>query len=203
GTANGVYQLEAKGTRWVPVTEGLGQTLVPSLAMTKDGTLFAGTSGKGIMRYRIKDAAWKRMERGLRDHEGLIENFVRVLAVDKEQAVYAGTFDGGVFRSTDLGESWRPISRALPNDSIRGIVPSEKALYVATGRGVFKTATKGKTWKWVALNEGLTQLSVQTFIQDEAGRLYVGTTSGVFRSDDEGVNWSETSTGLRPTPSSR
>src|SRR5256885_9086078 len=44
----------------------------------------------------------------------------------RSQALYAGTFDGGVFRSGDGGQTWRPISRALPNDSIRGIVTNER-----------------------------------------------------------------------------
>ena len=72
-----------------------------------------------------------------------MENFIRVLAVDKEQGVYAGTFDGGVFHSGDGGKTWLPISRALPNDSIRGLISNERGVYVATGRGIFKTVDRG------------------------------------------------------------
>ena len=131
---------------------------------------------------------------GLRDHEGLVENFIRVLAVDKEQGVYAGTFDGGVFRSGDAGKTWSPISRALPNDSIRGLISNERGVYVATGRGIFKTVDKGR--QWVPLNKGLSNLSVQVLIEGEKGGFYAGTSSGVFRSDDDGLTWTAVSQGL-------
>jgi photosystem II stability/assembly factor-like uncharacterized protein len=133
------------------------------------------------------------------DHEGLIENFIRVLAIDKEQALYAGTFDGGVFRSGDGGMTWRPISRALPNDSIRGIVTNDKGLFVATGRGVFKSHNQGV--QWMPLNKGLTELSIQALIVAGDGALYAGTSSGAFRSDDDGKSWVGISDGLHaPQP---
>jgi photosystem II stability/assembly factor-like uncharacterized protein len=124
----------------------------------------------------------------------LVENFIRVLAVDKEQGVYAGTFDGGVFRSGDGGKTWLPISRALPNDSIRGLISNDRGVYVATGRGIFKSVDKGR--QWVPLNKGLSNLSIQVLIEGEKGGFYAGTSSGVFRSDDDGLNWTAVSQGL-------
>src|SRR5256885_12644618 len=97
----------------------------------------------------------------------------------RSQALYAGTFDGGVFRSGDGGQTWRPISRALPNDSIRGIVTNERGLFVATGRGIFKSLNQGR--QWTPLNHGLTELSVQVLIVSDDGSLYAGTSSGVDR----------------------
>jgi photosystem II stability/assembly factor-like uncharacterized protein len=129
------------------------------------------------------------------DHEGLRENFIRVLAIDKDQALYAGTFDGGVFRSGDGGETWRSISRALPNDSIRGIVLHENSLYVGTGRGIFKTMNQGGLW--IPINKGLTEMSIQSLIAGESGVLYAGTNAGAFRSDDGGATWVGISEGFQ------
>lgn len=133
GTGDGVYLLNAAQDQWKVVSTGLDEILVHALARTDDGTLYAGTSGKGVHSYKERSTGWTRLRQGLRDHEGLVENFIRVLAVDKEQGVYAGTFDGGVFRSGDAGKTWSPISRALPNDSIRGLISNERGVYVATG----------------------------------------------------------------------
>lgn len=144
GTGDGVYLLNAAQDQWKVVSTGLDEILVHALARTDDGTLYAGTSGKGVHSYKERSTGWTRLRQGLRDHEGLVENFIRVLAVDKEQGVYAGTFDGGVFRSGDAGKTWSPISRALPNDSIRGLISNERGVYVATGRGIFKTVDKGR-----------------------------------------------------------
>ena len=101
GTGDGVYLLNAAQEQWKVVTTGLDEILVHALARTDDGTLYAGTSGKGVHSYKERTPGWTRLRQGLKDHEGLVENFIRVLAVDKEQGVYAGTFDGGVFRSGD------------------------------------------------------------------------------------------------------
>jgi len=193
GTGDGVYRLHGSEDYWMPVTSGLDDILVHALARSADGTLFAGTSGKGIFRFSPRSTGWVRMRHGLKDHEGMIENFIRVLVIDQDQSILAGTFDGGVFRSADGGLTWRPISRALPNDSIRGIVFSDQGVIVATGNGIFKTVDKGK--QWIPVNKGVANLAVQVLIGLGDKGLYAGTSSGVFRSDD-GVSWVAVNQGL-------
>jgi ligand-binding sensor domain-containing protein len=194
GTADGVYRLHAGDDRWAVVTSGLDEILVHALAQSVDGTLYAGTSGKGVLRFKPNSTGWVRLHHGLKDHEGMVENFIRVLTIDPEGSIYAGTFDGGVFRSHDGGMTWRPISRALPNDSIRGIVFNSRGLFVATGHGIFKTTDKGG--RWVPLNNGLTSMAVQVLVESPNGSLYAGTNAGAFRSDDDGKSWSAINEGL-------
>jgi photosystem II stability/assembly factor-like uncharacterized protein len=193
GTSDGVYRLTA-ADRWSVVTDGLDDILVHALALSSDGTLFAGTSGKGIVRFKAQSTGWVRQQHGLKDHEGMTENFIRVLTIDPEGGIYAGTFDGGVFCSIDGGMTWRPISRALPNDSIRGILFNSRGLFVATGHGIFKTTDKGR--QWVPLNKGLTSMAIQVLIESGAGVLYAGTSDGAFRSDDDGRTWNAINHGI-------
>ena len=197
GTGDGVYILNPQGTKWNVVTGGLDEILVHAIAKAKDGTLYAGTSGKGVLRFKERGEGWTRLRQGLRDHEGLVENFIRVLAIDKEENIYAGTFDGGVFRSPDGGQTWAPISRALPNDSIRGLSSNDRGIYVATGRGIYKTVDLGR--QWTPLNKGLSNLSVQVLLDAGNGAWYAGTNSGAFRSDDDGLSWTAISEGLQGT----
>ena len=193
GTSDGVYRLAA-ADRWSVVTTGLDDILVHALVLSSDGTLFAGTSGKGIVRFKAQSTGWVRQQNELKDHEGMTENFIRVLTIDPEGGIYAGTFDGGVFRSADGGVTWRPISRALPNDSIRGILFNSRGLFVATGHGIFKTIDKGR--QWVPLNKGLTSMAIQVLIESGAGVFYAGTSDGAFRSDDDGRTWNPINQGL-------
>ncbi len=194
GTGDGLYRLTEGESEWKAVNQGLEDVLVHTVALAPDQTIFVGTSGKGLLRRKPNTQDWQRMTHGLIDHEGLRENFIRVLTFDRDKNLYAGTFDGGVFQSGDGGVSWRPISRALPNDSIRSIIASERGLYVATGRGVFKTVNQGG--QWIGLNKGLTELSVQSLVIGEGGTLYAGTSAGAFRSDDDGTSWVGISDGL-------
>ncbi len=205
GTAGGVYRLEEGASVWTAVSTGLDDTLVHALGRAVDGTLFAGTSGKGVLRHRQPrrgepkageaHSGWVRLRQGLKDHEGLVENYIRVITMSPKQDLYIGTFDGGVFYSADQGDHWTPISRALPNDSIRGIVSSDHALIVATGRGIFKTENNGQ--KWVPLNKGLTELSIQALVASGTSTLYAGTSGGAFRSDDGGGTWVMINEGLQ------
>jgi photosystem II stability/assembly factor-like uncharacterized protein len=194
GTADGAYRLNASDDRWAVVTSGLDEILVHALAQSTDGTLYAGTSGKGVLRFKANTTGWVRLHHGLKDHEGMVENFIRVLTIDRDGGIYAGTFDGGVFRSSDGGSTWRPISRALPNDSIRGIIFNSRGLFVATGHGIFKTTDRGQ--QWVPLNNGLTSMAVQVLVESPSGSLYAGTNAGAFRSDDDGKSWSAINEGL-------
>ena len=191
GTGKGVYQWGETAQKWSAVAPGLEQTLIASLAMTNTFQLFAGTAGKGL--YRI-DATkhgtvrWERAGDPLVDpKEGLTHTYIRVTTVSPQQHVYVGTQDGGIYRSKDLGKTWQPVGRSLPNDSIRGIVVTETALYVATGQGVFKNNFQNS--EWVSVNNGLTELSIQVLMASSEGEFYVGTNAGAFRSQDAGNHW--------------
>ena len=195
GTGDGVYRLNVATDQWSVVAGGLEDVLVQALVRSEDGTFYAGTSGKGVVRFKGGDkAGWVRMRQGLKSSEGLVENFVRVLAIDRGQGILAGTFDGGVFRSTDGGVTWHLVSRGLPNDSIRGIVLLGQDLIVATGNGIFKTADMGK--RWTPMKKGLKSLAVQSLVASEGGSLYAGTNEGVFRSDNA-LTWIAVNEGLR------
>ena len=189
GTGKGVYQWDEAARTWSVVAPGLEQILIASLAMTNTSQLFAGTAGKGL--YRIdatKQGTWQKVGDPLVDpKEHLTHTHIRVTTVSPQQHLYVGTQDGGVYRSKDSGKTWKPVGRSLPNDSIRGIVVTRAALFVATGRGIFKNNFQNA--KWVPVNNGLTELSIQVMMASSEGELYVGTTAGAFRSQDDGNHW--------------
>ena len=191
GTGKGVYQWDEAVQQWSAVAPGLEQTLIASLAMTNTSQLFAGTAGKGL--YQI-DATkhgtvrWQKVGDPLVDpKEHLTHTYIRVTTVSPQQHLYVGTQDGGVYRSKDSGKTWRPIGRSLPNDSIRGIVATRAALYVATGRGIFRNDFHNS--EWVPVNNGLTELSIQVLMASSEGEFYAGTNAGAFRSQDAGNHW--------------
>ncbi len=207
GTGNGVYQFDEASRRWSEVAPGLEQTLVTSLAVTDDRRVFAGTAGHGMYRLDIDAAGaagWERAGHPLVDPvEHLTHAYIRVTVAGPARQLYVGTLDGGVYRSRDAGRTWRPVGRSLPNDSIRGIVVAPTALYVATGRGVFTGNLRDGAW--TPVNDGLTELSVQTLIGSPRDGLYVGTGAGAFRSRDAGKHWVDISETLgrhhaRPRP---
>ncbi len=189
GTGRGVYQWDESIREWAAVAAGLDQILIASLAMTNTSQLFAGTAGKGLYQIDVtKHGKWQKSGDPLVDpKEHLTHTYIRVMTVSPQQHLYVGTQDGGVYRSQDSGKTWKPFGRSLPNDSIRGIVATRAALYVATGRGIFKNNVQNS--EWVPVNNGLTELSIQVLMAAPEGELYVGTSAGAFRSQDAGNHW--------------
>ena len=198
GTGNGVYHWPEATKTWAVVAAGLEQTLIASLAMTDDFRLFAGTAGKGLLQVDTTSpgtAKWRTVGDPLVDpKEHLTHTHIRITAVSPEQHLYVGTQDGGIYQSKDFGKTWHSIGRSLPNDSIRGILSTKSALYVATGRGIFKNNFQNS--KWMPVNTGLTELSIQTLMGTAQGEFYVGTSAGAFRSQDAGAHWVNISEGL-------
>ena len=198
GTGKGVYHWTEDTKQWSAVASGLEQTLVASLVMTDDFRLFAGTAGRGLLQIdttRPGVGKWRTVGDPFVDpKEHLIHTHVRVTVVSPEQHLYVGTQDGGIYQSKNFGKTWQSIGRSLPNDSIRGIVSTPSALYVATGRGIYKNNFRDS--KWVPINAGLTELSIQVLMRTPQGELYVGTNAGAFRSQDTGAHWVNISEGL-------
>ncbi len=198
GTGQGVYEWVETEQGWKKIGTGLERVLVPGLAMMDDGRLFAATSGKGLHHVQLQEkgpAKWIDSRSVFIDpRERLPHRYLRVIAVNQAQHIFLGTQDGGIFRSMDRGATWGPLSRQLPNDSIRGIVPIEHDLVVATGKGIFRWIHDRQRWR--PMNEGLTRLAIQSLTIADSGDWYVGTSSGAFRSDDEGEHWKNISHGL-------
>jgi len=198
GTGQGVHRWVESEHHWIKTGVGLDQVLVPGLAMMDDGRLLAATSGKGLHHVQIGppgQSKWIDSQSVFVDpRERLPHRYLRVIAVNKAQHIFLGTQDGGIFRSTDRGVSWASLSRNLPNDSIRGIVPIQQDVVVATGKGIFRW--KHDQQQWVEMNEGLTRLAIQSLTIAGTGDWYVGTSSGAFRSDDGGAHWKNISQGF-------
>jgi photosystem II stability/assembly factor-like uncharacterized protein len=198
GTGQGVHRWVESDHQWIKTGVGLDQVLVPGLAMMDDGRLLAATSGKGLHHVQLGAAGqskWIDSQSVFVDpRERLPHRYLRVIAVNQAQHIFLGTQDGGIFRSTDRGVSWASLSRNLPNDSIRGIVPIQQDVVVATGKGIFRW--KHDQQEWIEMNEGLTRLAVQSLTIAGTGDWYVGTSSGAFRSDDGGAHWTNISQGF-------
>ena len=198
GTGQGVHRWVEAEQQWVRIGIGLDQVLVPGLAMMDDGRLLAATSGKGLHYFQIgqtDQSQWIDSHSVFVDpRERLPHRYIRVVAINRAQHIFLGAQDGGIFRSMDRGVSWASLSRHLPNDSIRGIVPIDQDVVVATGKGVFRW--KHEEQQWHEMNEGLTRLAIQGLTIASTGDWYVGTSSGAFRSDDEGEHWKNISQGF-------
>jgi len=190
----GIFRTRDDGASWEAISHGLKRVEVKSLLAHPRG-IYAGT-GRGVYQWQEDGTAtWERVNTQFIDaKEHLRHNHIRILSRSRNDALFVGTQDGGIYRSVDRGETWHTFGRSLPNDSIRGIVSTNGGVFVATGRGIYKTSLQNTKWK--AVNTGLTELAIQVMIMTPQGDLYAGTSAGAFRSQDHGQHWVNVSEGL-------
>lgn len=118
------------------------------------------------------------------------------IAIDN--TVYLGTYQGIIYRSTDRGANFTVVGNI--DHSIRSLVISpeflsDKTLYAAGYKGVYRTIDQGATWESVAnspfwSDKKYLQLAISpNYKVDQT--LIVGTESGLFKTTDRGENWVE------------
>jgi photosystem II stability/assembly factor-like uncharacterized protein len=160
-------------------------------------TLYAGTSGGGVVKSTDSGGTW------VTSGTGLTNAYVAALAHDPSNptTLYAGTSGGGVFKSTDSGGTWAAINTGLTSAYVTALAidPTTPAtLYAGTsGGGVFRSTDSGRTW--ATASAGLTNLNVKALAIDPSkpATLYAGTLgAGIFRSTNAGGAWASVSTGL-------
>jgi hypothetical protein len=172
------------GPRWVALPASLG-TPISAVAVSSDGTVYAGTNGggistpttgPGIFRSTDNGGSWQPVNVGLDD-------FQVATLFATGGAVYAGTIN--LVRSTDHGASWQqstPVGALDPFTSIDG----QGALLVAApgfnGGGIYVSSDGGGSF--TQRSRGATGVAVA------GGAIVLADSNGLARSTDLGVTFS-------------
>ena len=152
---------------------------VQALAVTPNGTVYAGSFGMGVFRSDDSGQTWKPTNVGLTDH------FLLCLAVDDQDRVYAGTVRGGVFRTKTDSQEWERINNGLKRVEVNSLLLNSTGTFAGTGRGIFRWAESTKTWSPVA--DELDQLLIASMAMTEDHILLAATAGkGLFRYDVSG-----------------
>ena len=178
-----------------------------------DTTVFAATSGGGVLRLSPGATDWKA------SNTGLMSLDVRALAVGGDgvvrpgniAVVYAGTADG-LFASRDGGDSWVRKTIGLPSDpgvavtSIAADPSSPSVVYAGMTLGLFKSIDAGETWsqldpapgsKFYTISLAVDPLAPSRLYADGAAQppcvplcLPIAFIPAAYRSLDGGLTWS-------------
>ena len=158
---------------------------IQTLAVTKEGVLFAGSFGMGVFRSEDRGRTWKMV------NEGLTDLFLLCLEVDQRGWVYAGTVRGGVFRTKNGGIRWDPMNKGLKHAEVKSLLASSRGLFAGTGRGVYEW--KESEGHWVILSGELDQLLIPSLVMLDTHTLLAATSGrGLFGYDLQGsepVKW--------------
>jgi photosystem II stability/assembly factor-like uncharacterized protein len=175
GAVNVVFKSTDGGQTWLDIGEGLPENLEPNDFLASDGGLYLRT-GNGIY-YRNPGstfAFWKKDAFPL-DHSSLASG---------KRGLYAFNYDGQFSQRIKGTSVWSPTFTNFPEKWVNAVFESDEgAVFVSCGKGLFKSANGGKTWKQVHARGWVMKLV------ESHGVLMATSEKGIIRSTDGGENW--------------
>lgn len=171
-TSAGLYRSTDQAATWAPINNGLGDSLVISLAFGASGEIFAGGGLKGVFRSTDNGNNWSQT--------GLPIGSILALAIDGDGRVFAGTLGAGLYYSTNHGAGWswaQPANGFHPTVVYDVEVNSGNFLFACGhGDGVYRSTDHGVNWE--EKNTGLTSKIIRCLALDRDERLFAGSDSG-------------------------
>jgi photosystem II stability/assembly factor-like uncharacterized protein len=200
-----IYKSTDLGATWTLSNNGLNDTLITTVAVAQNGTVFAGTVSGALFRSIDSGRSWLQLNGHHLIPDALPACEVTGLGYNNDCDQFVGTLWDGVFRSVDSGKTWQQVDNGLLDTNIftLGVSPRGNVFALTFARGIFRSTDNGNSWQ--QKDSGMFSDTVQgldsimtSILFGNAGRIYVGTLNGVFLSTDEGDFWQELTPGVPP-----
>lgn len=142
------------------------------------GTLWIGTRGGGLTRYR--DGVFSNIGKA----EGLSDDAVQALVEDADGSLWIGTRGGGLNRYHNGKFTTWSSKQGLANDTVFALAKTrDGTLWMGTDGGGISRYAGGK-FSGLTVKDGLASDIVFSLLEDRAGSLWIGTSAGLNRWQD-------------------
>ena len=171
GTMHGLVTLK-DGRLTRHDNDGFPGAAILAIAATRDGSIWIGTRGAGLIRYR------SGRFRTYTAADGLVSPNVTALYEDTRGTLWVGTFEHGVGRFRDDRFDFATSSTGIGNSPVAGFLDDREGnLWIASARGLTRIS-EGRVVPFTAA-QGLVNEKVRTVTADPSGNLWIGSTSGI------------------------
>jgi len=160
---------------------GLVGNTVSSLAISKDETIFAGTTS--VWRSTNAGDSWTDSTAGLSNSK------INTIAIKSKDTLFVGTEGNGFYCSLDGGYLWTQKNDGIANLNIHSIIINAIGrVFLATENGVYRSTNDGESWTRV--DTGFADTVAESLCFASGGIILVGGATGqICRSTDDGNSW--------------
>jgi hypothetical protein len=176
-TFDGVRRSTDVGVIWTDASEGIGDVIVSSLAVSETGRLYA-VCDSGLARWDVAAERWdliRQSTASLEDGD---------LYATRGDTLFVGLADGLV-RSVDMGATWTwTVDGIIESHATSLVTMSTGEIFASTATSLFRSTDIGATWQRLPLYGA----PPSAFVTPE-GALVAATNDGFARSTDRGDTW--------------
>ena len=174
GTTNGLVRFDGSSFRYYrrENTPALGADSVFCLTVTRDGTLWIGVEGGGLVRYRDDHF------REFTALDGLSNNVVRAIFEDRDGLLWVGT-DQGLFQLHGERLVRVDATNLIPELSVHAITQDRDGAMWVGGSSLLRILA-GKTQVYSIPFRRQSQ-RIKSILQTTDGTIWVGAVSGLYR----------------------
>lgn len=165
-SGNGLYASADDGENWEQIGDGLDGAIINCSIVDADGTIFAGTTMKGLYRSTNHGVSWECINTSSID-----SMYIRTMAMSSNGSIIAGPLYGGLYVSHDKGTTWTKVTNGFTGTFPQMIdISNDGSVFVLDFyKGLFKSTDNGDSWSLYKESEGQLEYAI-------SGVLYKGTT---------------------------
>jgi len=174
GTTDGLVRFDGSRFRYYrrDNTPALGADSVFCLTVTRDGTLWIGIEGGGLVRYR--DGQFRQFTA----LDGLSDNVVRAIYEDRDGLVWVGG-DHGLFQMHGERLVRVDATNQIPELSVHAIAQGRDGAIWVGGSSLFRIIDgKAQSYRLPDVRESQ---RIKSILQTTDGTLWIGAVSGLYR----------------------
>lgn len=175
GTDDGIY-VSSPNSHGVPPKVLFKGTSIRAMEQDKDGIIWIGTEGNGLIRMKDEQSTT------ITTRDGLPDDYINAICFDTEKNLWLATYTSGLVRIKPAIISSITTSNGLPVNNITALLTDpQKKLWIGTDHKGIAILENNTITNTLTQANGLTGNNIRCMCIDNISNIWIGTQSGLNR----------------------